>query len=105
MRVQQQRPALVCCEPVTQSHADAAYTFDSADTGRKFGTEQAGIGCLVRHTPDSGQAEVDRCRGKVPLFQVDSVSKHNRAIERQSRFRAVAVHELVDRWLADVLAQ
>jgi hypothetical protein len=88
---------LICCEPVTQSHADAAYTFDSPDTGGEFGTENAGIGCLVRHTPDRGQAEVDRCRSKVPLFQVDSVSKHNRAIERQSRFRAVPVHELVDR--------
>jgi hypothetical protein len=99
LRVQQQRPALVCGEPVAQSHAYASYTFDSSDTGGKFGTEEAGIGCLVRHASDRSQAEVDRCRSKVPLLQVDSVSQHNRAIECQSRFRAVPVHELVDRMI------
>src|SRR6476646_5669306 len=55
LRVHQQRPALLCGQPVTQSHADAAYTFDSADTGGKFRTEEAGIGGLVLHTPDRGQ--------------------------------------------------
>ena len=59
--VQQQRAALIGSEPVTQSHADSAHAFDSSDAGGKFWTEQSGISCLERHTPDRGQAEVDRC--------------------------------------------
>ncbi|MFZ0593417.1 MAG: hypothetical protein WAM39_23370, partial [Bryobacteraceae bacterium] len=94
--VQQQRAALIGGEPVSQSHADSAYALDSAGAGGKFWTEQAGISCLVRHTPDRGQAEVDRCWSEVPSFQVDSVSKNNRAIESKSWFRAVPVDELVD---------
>jgi hypothetical protein len=74
LRFQQQRAALVGSEPVSQSHADAAYAFYAADAGGKFWTEQAGIRCLVCHTPDRGQAEVDRCRSKASLFEVDSVS-------------------------------
>jgi hypothetical protein len=79
--VQQQRAVLISSEPVTQSHADAAYALDSADAGGKFWTQQAGISCLVRHTPGGGQAQVDRCWSEVPLFQVDSVSKSNRALK------------------------
>jgi hypothetical protein len=97
LRVQQQRPALVCCEPVTQSHADSAYAFDTADAGGKFWTEQARISCLIRHTPDRGQPQVDGCWSEVPLFQVDSVSKDNRAIESESWLRAVPINEFVDR--------
>jgi hypothetical protein len=99
LRVQQQRAALIGSEPVAQTHADSAYAFDSTDAGGKFWTEQAGISCLVRHTPDRGQAEVDRCRSEVPLFQVDSVSKNNRAIESKSWFRAIPVNEFIYRMI------
>jgi hypothetical protein len=58
---QQQRPPLLGSEPVAQSHTDSAYAFDSPDAGGKFWTQQAGISSLVRHPPDRGQAEVDRC--------------------------------------------
>jgi hypothetical protein len=104
MRVQQQRAALIGSEPVTQSHADLAYALDSTDAGGKFWAEQAGISCLVRHTPDRGQAEVDRCWREVPLFQMDSVSKNNRAVESESWFRAVPVDELVYRVIVRSLA-
>lgn len=97
LRVQQQRAALVYCEPIAESHADAADTFDSADTGGKFGTEEAGISCLVRDTPDRGQAEVDRCWSEAPLFQMNPVPKDNGAIEGKSRFRAVRVNKFVYR--------
>ena len=78
---------------------DSAYALDSADAGGKFWTEQARIGCLVRHTPDRRQAEVDRCWSEVPLFQMDSVSKNNRAVESKSRFRAVPVDEFIYRMI------
>jgi Tfp pilus assembly protein PilV len=104
LRVQQQRAVLIGSEPVAQSHADSAYAFDSADAGGKFWTEQAGISCLVRHTPDRGQAEVDRCWSEVPLFQMDSVSKNNRAVKSKSWFRTVPVDELVYRMIVRSLA-
>ncbi len=97
--VQQQRAALIGSEPVAESHANSAYALDSADAGGKFWTEQAGISCLVRHTPDRRQAEVDRCWSEVPLFQVDSVSKNNRAVESKSWFRAVPVDEFIYRMI------
>ena len=102
--VQQQRAALIGSKPVAQSHANSAYALDSADAGGKFWAEQAGISCLVRHTPDRGQAEVDRCWSEVPLFQVDSVSKNDSTVESKSWFRAVPVNELVDRMIVRSLA-
>jgi hypothetical protein len=35
LRVHQQRAALIGSEPVAQSHANPAYSFDPADAGRK----------------------------------------------------------------------
>ena len=84
LRVQQQRTALIGSEPVAQSHTDPAHAFDSADAGRKLRAEQARISYFVRHTSDCRQSEVDRCRSEVPLFQVDSISKNNRAIESEA---------------------
>jgi hypothetical protein len=89
--VQQQRAALIGTEPVAQSQADSTYAFDSTNACGEFWTEQAGISCLVRHTPYRGQAEVDRCWSEVPLFHVDSVSKDNRAVESKSWFRTVPI--------------
>src|SRR4051794_27524237 len=65
--IQQQRAALVGGEPIAQSHTNSAYALDSADTGGKFWAEQAGISCLVRHSSNRGQTEVDRCGSEVPL--------------------------------------
>jgi len=98
LRVQQQRPALIGSEPVAQSHTDPAHAFDAADADGKFGTEQAGIGGLVCHTPDRGQPEVDRCWSEV------SISKNNRAIESESWFRAVPVDEFIYRMIIRSLA-
>jgi hypothetical protein len=50
---------------------------------------------LIRHTPDRGQAEVNRCWSKVPLLQVDSVWKDKGAIESKSWFRTIPVDELI----------
>jgi len=65
---QQQGAALIGGQPVAQADADPAHAFDSANAGRKLWTEQAGISCFVRHTPDRGQAQIDRCWSEAPLF-------------------------------------
>ena len=102
--LQQQRTALLGSEPVAQSHADPAHAFDPANARGKLWTEQAGISGFVRHTPDRRQAEVNGCWSQVPLFQVDSVSKNNGAIESKSWFRAVPVDELIYRMIIRSLA-
>jgi hypothetical protein len=94
LRVQQQRAALIGSEPVAQLHADPAYAFDAADACGKFWTQQAGISCLIRNTP-AAKRRFDRCWSEVPLFQVDSVSQNNGAIESESWFRAVPVDEFI----------
>jgi hypothetical protein len=97
--LQQQRAALIGGEPVAQPDADPAHAFDSADPGRKLWTEQAGISCFVRHTPNRGQAEVNRRWSELPLLQVDSVTKDNAAVESKSWFRTVPVDEFIYRMI------
>src|SRR4051812_9597832 len=92
---QQQRTALIGSEPVAQAYADPAHAFDSPNPSRELWTEQAGISCFVGYTPDCRQAEVDGCWSEMSLLQVDSVSKNNRAIESESRFRTVPIDEFV----------
>jgi hypothetical protein len=99
LRVHQQRAALIGSEPVAQSHANPAYSFDPADAGRKLWTEQAGISCLVGYTPDGGQAKIDRRWSELSLLQVDSVTKDNGAIESKSWFRTVPVDEFIYRMI------
>jgi hypothetical protein len=53
---------------------------------------------------DRGQAEVDCCCSEVPFFQMDSISKNNRAVESKSWFRTVPVDELVYRMIVRSLA-
>src|SRR5205823_10960552 len=82
-----------CALPI--SHTDLPYALDTPNAGRQFRTEQTGISCLVCHTPDRGQTEIDRCWSKAPLFQVDSISEDNGAVEGKSRFRAIPLDELI----------
>jgi len=39
LRLQQQRPALLSSEPVSQAHADPGHAFDAPDARGKFRTE------------------------------------------------------------------
>lgn len=65
--------------------SDPAHSFHPPDSGRKLRTEQAGIGSLVRDAPNGGQAQVDRGRCVLLLFEVDSVSRDDSAIECEAR--------------------
>jgi hypothetical protein len=62
-----------------------AHALHPSNPGRQFGAEQAGIGRFVRHTPDCGEPQVDRGRRIVSLFEVDSITKHDGAVEREPR--------------------
>jgi hypothetical protein len=56
--------------------------------------EQSGIGGLVRNPPNGRQAQIDRCRCVLFLFEIDSVSEDHGAIECEARFGTVPVDEI-----------
>ena len=55
-----------------------------------------GIRRLMGKPPHSGEADVDRRRSKILLFQEEPVSKYHGEIEREARFRTVLPDELID---------
>jgi hypothetical protein len=73
-------------QPVAQADAEPAHALHPSNPGSQFGTEQAGIGRFVRHAPDRGEPKVDRGRGIVSLFEVDSITEYDGAVEREPRF-------------------
>jgi hypothetical protein len=51
-----QKPlALLGGEPVPNPDSNPAHSLHPSDSRCEFRTEQARIGCLIRHTPDGGQ--------------------------------------------------
>jgi hypothetical protein len=52
----------------------------------EFWTEQSRIGGLVGDAPNGRQAQIDRCRRVLFLFEIDPVSEDHGAIEREARF-------------------
>jgi hypothetical protein len=81
IRIRQEPLTLFCGEPIADSNSDSAHSFDPSNPGRKFRTQQSGIGGLVRDPPDGGDAQVDCCRCILLLFEKDSVSQDNGSIE------------------------
>lgn len=81
-------------EPVPYTNRNPAYSFDPPDPGRKFRTQKAGIGRLLRDRSDGSNGQVDRRRCVQFLFEKDSVSQNYGALERQTVRRAVPVHKI-----------
>jgi hypothetical protein len=51
--------ALFGCQPVPKAHAQLLDAFDTANTGRKVGTEKATVGGFIGEAAYSTQAQVD----------------------------------------------
>jgi hypothetical protein len=66
------------------------------DTGRQFGTQEAGVGRLVRDAPDGGQPTIDRGRRISALFEVNPISKHDGAVKRETGLGTVPADELTN---------
>jgi hypothetical protein len=60
------------------------HTPDAADTRRQFGAEEPSVGRLVRDAADGGQPKVDRGRRMSALFEVNPISEHDGAVEREA---------------------
>ena len=83
----EQPPALLRRQPVSEAHADPPHALHPTNTGGQLGTQQPGVGGLVRDASDRGQPQIDRGRRISALFEVNAVSEHHGAIEREARLR------------------
>ena len=78
--------ALPGAEPVPNTDTNPANSFDPSDAGRKLRAVQAGIGGLVGHASNGGEAQVDRRLCVQLLFEIDPVSQDDGSIECEARF-------------------
>jgi hypothetical protein len=77
-------PALLRRQPVPQAHADPSHSLHPSDTGHELTTQEAGVGRLVCDPPDRGEPKIDRGRRIFALFEVNPVSVHDGAVEREA---------------------
>ena len=82
MRMLQQTPPLLRREPISETYAKTPHALDAADACGEFGTQKAGVGCLVRDAADGCKPQVDRGGSVLALFEVDAIAENNRPIER-----------------------
>jgi hypothetical protein len=87
-----------------QTNADPPHTFHATNACRQLWTQEAGIGSLVRHTPNRGEPKVNRGRRIPALFQVNAVPEHNRAVEGEAGLRTVPGDELANGMVVGPLA-
>ena len=88
---------MIGSQPITCPNAQPFGTFDSGNAGRKFRAQQTRVCSFISEAADSRETYIDGRGGEVPLLKEETISEHNRAIESESRFRAVPGNELVDR--------
>jgi len=101
-----QRLAAVCpvgSEPVANAYAQTANPFHPTNASGEFRTQQAGIRRLIFNSSNGCEAQIDRRWGVLSLFETDPVTQHDSSVERQSRLRAVPLHEFRDRVIVSSL--
>jgi hypothetical protein len=92
----EQPSALFRRQPVPEAHADASEPLYAADASSQFGTEETGIGSLVRDPANGREAQIDRGGRVVALLKVNAVAEDHRAVEREAGLRAVPSDELAN---------
>jgi hypothetical protein len=88
-------------EPVSRATTELLHALDAIDARRQVGTQQPGIGGLMRQPTDGCELLVDGIGSQPAIFQVHAIAHHDDAIEGQPRFGAVPGDELIDRKLID----
>ena len=100
---QPQRPTQIGREPITESHTDLAYSLDPSNAAASSGLCNIGISCLVCHTPNRGQTEVDRRWGNA-IVPGGFCIEGQRCEEGKSLFRAVPINQLINDVIVRALA-
>src|SRR5450759_3953866 len=92
----QQCSRLIDSQPIANPDAQALRAFDTPDTRRQFGAQEAGVGGFVSKSSHCGQAHVDCGGSETVLFQEEPVPEHDSPAKCQTWLRAVPANELVD---------
>jgi hypothetical protein len=82
---------------VSQPHPEAPHALHAPNAGRQLWTEETGVDRLVGDASNGREPQVDRGRRVLMRLEVDAIAEHDRAVERQPRFRTVPGDELGDR--------
>lgn len=93
----EQPTALFGRQPVSETHTDTAHALHPTNARRQLRAQQASIRCLVRNSSDGGQAQIDRGWRISSQFEVNTVPKDDRAVEREARLRTILRDEFADR--------
>ena len=88
--------ALICREPVSETHAQLLDAFHSANSGCRVRTEQTAIGGFVCESPHGTKTQIDCARCELTGFEMRPITQHYYSVERQARFRTIPVNEFID---------
>jgi len=89
--------ALLCREPVPETHAQLLDAFYTANASSQIGTEQTAVGSFVRESAHGAKAQIDCARCEFTGFEMRPIAQDHYPVERQARFRAIPVNEFIDR--------
>src|SRR5215471_12928110 len=90
------RMALLCRQPVPETHAQLLDAFHSANASSKVGTEQTAIGSFICQSAHRAKTQIDCARRELAGFEMRSITQDHYSVERQARFRTIPVNELID---------
>lgn len=83
-------------KPIPKSYTQLLDAFHTSDSCRQLGAEQASVGGFVGEAPNGSESSVNRSRREMTILKVNSVPGDDSLVERQSRFGAVPLNELID---------
>jgi hypothetical protein len=83
-------------QPVAEPDAQLLYALDAPYSRGQVAAEQPAVCRLVRKTPHCSETEVDGTWSEMAGFEVHPVADDHSLAKRQSRLRAVPVHEFVN---------
>src|SRR5215469_4462187 len=91
------RMALLCRQPVPETHAQLLDALHSANASSQVGTEQTAIGSFVCQSAYGAKTQIDCARRELAGFEMRPIAQDDYSVERQAWFRTIPVNEFIDR--------
>ena len=83
-------------QPIAEAHAMLFRSFHPAGSGGQIRTQQPGICCFVRQSPDRREPKVDGRCSVALLFQIDAIASDDDPVKSEPRLRAIQVNEIAN---------
>jgi hypothetical protein len=90
------RMALLCRQPAPEPHAQLLHPFNPANAGRQVGAEKSAVGRFVCESAHITKTQIDCARCELTGFEMRTIAQNHYPVERQARFRAIPVNELLN---------